>query len=111
PKNRRNIIGNPMAGGKRGPMRESRLSNDLKEKDLIGIPWMLAFALRADGWYLRQDIIWHKPNPMPESVTDRCTKAHEYLFLLSKSPRYYYDQDSVREAHAHPNMMHKSTTK
>ena len=63
----------------------------LKEKDLIGIPWMLAFALRADGWYLRQDIIWHKPNPMPESVKDRCTKSHEYLFLLSKNKKYYYD--------------------
>lgn len=69
----------------------------LKEKDLIGIPWMLAFALRADGWYLRQDIIWHKPNPMPESVTDRCTKAHEYIFLLSKSERYYYDHNAVKE--------------
>jgi DNA modification methylase len=69
----------------------------LKAKDLIGIPWMLAFALRADGWYLRQDIIWSKPNPMPESVTDRCTKAHEYLFLLSKGPRYYYDQDAILE--------------
>ena len=69
----------------------------LKEKDLIGIPWMLAFALRADGWYLRQDIIWHKPNPMPESVTDRCTKSHEYIFLLSKSQKYYYDRESVRE--------------
>lgn len=69
----------------------------LKQKDLIGIPWMLAFALRADGWYLRQDIIWHKPNPMPESVTDRCTKAHEYVFLLSKSPRYFYDAEAVKE--------------
>jgi len=68
-----------------------------KSKDLIGIPWMLAFALRADGWYLRQDIIWHKPNPMPESVNDRCTKSHEYIFLLSKSQRYYYDRESVRE--------------
>ena len=69
----------------------------LKEKDLIGIPWMLAFALRADGWYLRQDIIWHKPNPMPESVKDRCTKSHEYLFLLSKNKRYYYDNDAIKE--------------
>lgn len=69
----------------------------LKTKDLIGIPWMLAFALRADGWYLRQDIIWHKPNPMPESVQDRCTKAHEYIFLLSKSPKYYYDHDAIKE--------------
>lgn len=68
-----------------------------KSKDLIGIPWMLAFALRADGWYLRQDIIWHKPNPMPESVQDRCTKAHEYIFLLSKSSKYYYDHDAIKE--------------
>jgi DNA modification methylase len=69
----------------------------LKAKDLIGIPWMLAFALRADGWYLRQDIIWHKPNPMPESVQDRCTKAHEYIFLLSKSQKYYFDSEAIRE--------------
>lgn len=68
-----------------------------KPKDLCGVPWMLAFALRADGWYLRQDIIWSKPNPMPESVRDRCTKAHEYLFLLSKSSRYYYDADAIAE--------------
>lgn len=75
-----------------------------KSKDLIGIPWMLAFALRADGWYLRQDIIWHKPNPMPESVQDRCTKAHEYIFLLSKSPKYYYDIESIKEdAHTTDN--------
>ena len=71
----------------------------LKEKDLIGIPWMMAFALRADGWYLRQDIIWHKPNPMPESVQDRCTKAHEYIFLMSKSQKYYYDAKSIAEPH------------
>jgi DNA modification methylase len=69
----------------------------LKPKDLIGIPWMVAFALRADGWYLRQDIIWHKPNPMPESVKDRCTKAHEYVFLMSKSKKYYYDIEPIRE--------------
>jgi len=69
----------------------------LKQKDLIGIPWMLAFALRADGWYLRQDIIWHKPNPMPESVQDRCTKAHEYIFLLSKSQSYYFDNEAIAE--------------
>jgi DNA modification methylase len=67
-----------------------------KPKDLIGIPWTLAFALRADGWFLRQDIIWHKPNPMPESVRDRCTKAHEYIFLLSKSKNYYYDHESIK---------------
>lgn len=69
----------------------------LKPKDLIGIPWMLAFALRADGWYLRQDIIWHKPNPMPESVRDRCTKAHEYIFLFSKRERYYFDSEAMKE--------------
>lgn len=69
----------------------------LKHKDLIGIPWRVAFALQADGWYLRQDIIWHKPNPMPESVSDRCTKAHEYIFLLSKSARYHYDASSIEE--------------
>lgn len=68
-----------------------------KVKDLMGIPWMLAFALRADGWYLRQDIIWSKPNPMPESVTDRCTKSHEYLFLLSKSARYFWDAEAMKE--------------
>ena len=68
-----------------------------KQKDLIGIPWLLAFALRADGWYLRQDIIWHKPNPMPESVTDRCTKSHEYIFLLSKSKDYYFDYMAIQE--------------
>lgn len=68
-----------------------------KPKDLIGVPWMVAFALRADGWWLRQDIIWSKPNPMPESVTDRCTKAHEYIFLLSKSAKYYYNADAIKE--------------
>jgi DNA modification methylase len=69
----------------------------IKQKDLIGVPWLFAFAMRADGWYLRQDIIWHKPNPMPESVTDRCTKAHEYIFLFSKSARYYFDSDAIKE--------------
>ena len=75
----------------------------LKPKDLIGIPWMVAFALRADGWYLRKDIVWHKPNARPESVTDRPTSAHEYLFLLSKSERYYYDADSIREEESVPD--------
>ena len=70
----------------------------LEPKDLVGIPWRVAFALQADGWWLRQDIIWHKPNPMPESVTDRCTKAHEYIFLLTKSARYYYDSEAIKEA-------------
>ena len=75
----------------------NRGGEGIKDKDLIGIPWMLAFALRADGWYLRQDIIWAKPNPMPESVKDRCTKSHEYIFLLSKSPKYYYDNEAVMD--------------
>jgi DNA modification methylase len=102
-----------LAGGKSGKTQEGDIVNrdrfdgynptrnasaiGLKHKDLVGIPWRVAFALQADGWYLRQDIIWHKPNPMPESVTDRCTKAHEYIFLLSKSPRYYFDSDAIRE--------------
>ena len=80
-------------------IRDSKMlkSQGLKNKDLIGIPWMLAFALRADGWYLRQDIIWHKPNPMPESVKDRCTKAHEYIFLFSKKPQYFFDSEGIKE--------------
>lgn len=73
-------------------------SEGYKAKDLIGIPWQLAFALRDAGYYLRQDIIWHKPNPMPESVTDRCVKSHEYIFLLSKSPKYYFDYEAIQEA-------------
>jgi len=76
--------------------------NSMRPKDLVGIPWRVAFALQADGWYLRQDIIWHKPNPMPESVRDRCTKAHEYVFLLSKSARYWYDADAVSEKALQP---------
>jgi DNA modification methylase len=81
-------------------MDARRFSCGLPDKQLIGIPWRVAFALQADGWYLRQDIIWHKPNPMPESVRDRCTKAHEYIFLLSKSPRYYFDANEIREPYA-----------
>ncbi|RMV39707.1 DNA-methyltransferase [Pseudomonas syringae group genomosp. 3] len=77
--------------------RTSTAPTGLKDKDLMGMPWRLAFALQEDGWYLRQDIIWSKPNPMPESTRDRCTKAHEYIFLLSKSRQYYYDQDAVKE--------------
>ena len=73
------------------------MPKDLQPKNLIGIPWKVAFALQSDGWYLRQDIIWSKPNPMPESVTDRCTKSHEYIFLLSKSARYYYDNEAIKE--------------
>jgi DNA modification methylase len=83
--------------GSQGSGTSRKSITGLKPKDLIGIPWMVAFALRADGWYLRQDIIWSKPNPMPESVTDRCTKAHEYIFLLSKSQRYYYDAEAIQE--------------
>lgn len=94
-----NSASSEYAGFRDQPARNSKFgleSKNLKPKDLIGIPWMLAFALRADGWYLRQDIIWHKPNPMPESVTDRCTKSHEYIFLLSKSQKYFYDHESIK---------------
>lgn len=77
----------------------------LKPKDLIGIPWRVALALQADGWYLRQDIIWSKPNPMPESVTDRCTKSHEYIFLLTKSPNYYFDQEAIKEKITHASAL------
>ena len=79
------------------PIGRNKRYTGLKAKDLIGIPWMVAFALRYDGWYLRQDIIWSKPNPMPESVRDRCTKAHEYIFLFSKSARYTYDAAAIAE--------------
>lgn len=74
----------------------NKITNGIKQKDLVGIPWMVAFALRRAGWYLRQDIIWSKPNPMPESVTDRCTKSHEYIFLLSKSKKYYFDNEAIK---------------
>ncbi len=84
-------------GQKRGMGSQSNKINNLKPKDLAGIPWRVAFALQADGWWLRSDIIWAKPNPMPESVTDRPTKAHEYIFLLSKSKRYFYDAEAIRE--------------
>lgn len=100
----RNADGTHQDGGKQGTNKGTIVGSlvktsapECKPKDLIGIPWMLAFALRADGWYLRQDIIWHKPNPMPESVRDRCTKAHEYIFLLSKSNRYFYDHTAILE--------------
>jgi DNA modification methylase len=108
------VIGDSYAGSHRGwgdNKRNSKIQsqasytnipnaytgNGIKRKDLIGIPWMLAFSLRSAGWYLRQDIIWHKPNPMPESVQDRCIKSHEYIFLLSKSPRYYFDHKAIQE--------------
>lgn len=98
------------------PKRKSRTGSipdgvDFKPKDLVGVPWLTAFALRADGWFLRSEIIWAKPNPMPESVTDRPTKAHEQVFLLSKSARYFYDADAVREEHAHPEVTHISERK
>ena len=80
-----------------GNKMKSSIPVGLKAKDLVGIPWRVAFALQADGWYLRQDIIWHKPNPMPESITDRCTKSHEYIFLLSKSEKYFFDSDQIKE--------------
>lgn len=83
--------------------RPREIPPGLKPKDLVGIPWRVAFALQADGWYLRSDIIWHKPNPMPEGVTDRPTKSHEYLFLLTKSARYFYDADSIKEDAKYPN--------
>jgi DNA modification methylase len=89
---------NDKQGASEGHLDRSNFRADfLKPKDLVGIPWRVAFALQSDGWWLRQDIIWHKPNPMPESVTDRCTKAHEYLFLLSKSARYFYDAGAIKE--------------
>lgn len=84
-------------------LKGRKSSTGLRPKNLIGIPWRVALALQADGWYLRQDIIWHKPNPMPESVKDRCTKAHEYVFLLSKSPRYYFDFEAIRDPGTYPS--------
>ena len=102
--NSNNTRGEGAGGGKErgkamgfGTLPQKKDYDGIKPKDLVGIPWRVAFALQADGWYLRQDIIWHKPNPMPESVTDRCTKAHEYIFLLTKSARYYYDNEAVKE--------------
>lgn len=97
--------GSTLGGGQQNQAASNRSNSrklicktdGVKPKDLLGIPWRVAFALQADGWYLRQDIIWHKPNPMPESVTDRCTKAHEYIFLLSKSDRYFFDAEAIKE--------------
>lgn len=87
----------------------SRNVVSLKPKDLVGIPWRVAFALQADGWWLRQDIIWHKPNPMPESVRDRCTKAHEYVFLLTKSAKYFWDAEAMSEPLARPEEVNRKT--
>lgn len=94
-KGTRGMQGYSAAGG--GFIKPSAINSGLKPKDLVGIPWRVALALQADGWYLRSDIIWSKPNPMPESVTDRPTKAHEYLFLLAKSQKYYYDHEAIKE--------------
>lgn len=91
-------------GQAKNRMASTFAGTSVKHKDLIGIPWRVAFALQADGWYLRQDIIWHKPNPMPESVTDRCTKAHEYIFLMAKSERYYFDSDAIKESAVNTRM-------
>ena len=112
----RNADGTHQEGGKQGTNKGTIVGSlvktsapQCKPKDLIGIPWMLAFALRADGWYLRQDIIWHKPNPMPESVQDRCTKAHEYIFLLSKSQKYFFDSAAIKEpAKSAPTLRNKA---
>ena len=91
------------------PNRANKIQG-LKEKDLMGIPWRVAFALQEDGWYLRQDIIWHKPNPMPESVKDRCTKAHEYIFLLSKNSHYYFDHEAIHEEATYKDVMRGGST-
>ncbi len=97
---------NKAANGYKGEFQKfdnpNRKVGGLKSKDLIGIPWSVAFALRADGWWLRQDIIWAKPNPMPESVADRCTKSHEYIFLLTKNAQYFYDADGIKEPYTEP---------
>lgn len=102
-----------IANGNKGQIKKGfkPLQKGYKEKDLIGIPWMLAFALRADGWYLRQDIIWQKPNCMPESVKDRCTKSHEYIFLLTKSKNYYFDSNAIREENQDTYNGKRGTTK
>ena len=100
PCSRRNVAGQGSLPDGRREARPPRLGPGLKDKDLVGIPWRVAFALQADGWYLRSDIIWSKPNPMPESVTDRPTKSHEYIFLLTRSGRYFYDASAIREAEA-----------
>ena len=100
--NRTYQVPSTKGGKKHGPAQAaggtgSTVPEGLKPKDLIGIPWRVAFALQADGWYLRQDIIWHKPNPMPESVRDRCTKGHEYIFMFSKRPKYFFDSEAMKE--------------
>lgn len=114
PSNQKRASGDLEAWGKFHPVSIDAMScrkgtgkvAGLKPKDLVGMPWRVAFALQADGWYLRSDIIWAKPNPMPESVTDRPTKSHEHVFLLAKSQKYFYDADAVREPHAEPDRGH-----
>ena len=103
---------NTKQGTNKGSVEGILIKNKIescKPKDLIGIPWMLAFALRDDGWYLRQDIIWHKPNPMPEPIKDRCVKAHEYVFLLSKNNRYFFDYEAIQEKSVTSELPNKST--
>jgi DNA modification methylase len=99
------VHGREKLNGKPSPTSRRRGNEGLKEKDLIGVPWEVAFALRADGWFLRSDVIWHKPNPMPESVTDRPTSAHEHTFLLTKSPSYFYDHEAMKEPETTGNGM------
>lgn len=94
--------GGPKHSAAQGALGAMRVSQGIKPKDMMGVPWMLAFALRDDGWYLRQELIWHKLNAMPESVTDRCTRAHEHVFLLSKRARYYFDHEAIREPSTDP---------
>ena len=105
-KHRKEEGAHPLHRGNKGTLAQS----GLKPKDLVGIPWRVALALQADGWWLRSDIIWHKPNPMPESVTDRPTKSHEYIFLMTKSARYFYDADAVREDFNYPDRIYNSDT-
>jgi DNA modification methylase len=118
-------LGDSYAGSGRGPTGHNGIGDQgkrqgftdpgaktwpgIKAKDLIGIPWLAAFALRADGWYLRQDIIWAKPNPMPESIRDRCTRSHEYIFMFSKSRTYYYDHEAIKEPAIHAGRVVKAT--
>jgi site-specific DNA-methyltransferase (adenine-specific) len=105
---RRTTTNQSLRGDKDYGVTRPAPSKGIKPKDLIGIPWRVAFALQQDGWYLRQDIIWHKPNPMPESVRDRCTKAHEYIFLLSKNVKYYYDHEAIKEPSAEGTLLRLS---
>ena len=116
--NSNNTRGEGAGGGKErgkamgfGTLPQKKDYDGIKPKDLVGIPWRVAFALQADGWWLRQDIIWYKPNPMPESVTDRCTKSHEYIFLLTKSAKYFYDNEAVKEKSLHVGVTHRAANK